>query len=211
MLSTIERAAIRRVVAGGTQSTNRAFQSIWHLQHVATSHIPRSGSVGRSYATATKAAPKPKTTKPTTTKSKTAKPKAAANKVAKKPAKKVARKKAVKKAKPKTRKPVKKILTEEQAKKVAVKDLKAKALSPPKQKPSTAWSVLVSEYVKEHAAAGSGSGMKEASSKYKILSPTELEVNRYILLFDFANKRSVVQPHRQPEQSCERTCSQAVD
>jgi hypothetical protein len=182
MLSTIGRAAVRRVVAGGAASTNRAFPSIWHLQHVGIYYDSKSSlkfhlSQGRSYATATKAAPKPKTTKPKTTKPK----KAVAKKVVKKPAKKVARKKAVKKPKPKPRKPAKKILTEEQARKVAVKDLKAKALSPPKQKPISAWTVLAAEYAKEHASSMPSTGWKDASAKYKGLGPAELEVNRSIL------------------------------
>jgi hypothetical protein len=186
MLSTIGRAAVRRVVAGGTQSTNRSFQSVWHLQHVGTSHNPKdsfshpkfSFSLGRLYTTATKVAPKSQTTK-----SKTARPKkAVAKKALKKPAKKAAKKKTVKKPAKKVakKKPVK-ALTEEQVKKVAVKELKAKALSLPKQKPYTAWAVLLSEHSKEHASSMRSTGLKDAAARLKSLSPAELEVNRSIL------------------------------
>lgn len=88
-------------------------------------------------------------------------------------------KKVVKKLKPKLRgRPAKKkILTEEEAKKVAVKDLKAKALILPKKLPHTAWTVLASEMSKANPTNPRvASGMVEASAKYKSLSPAELEV-----------------------------------
>jgi hypothetical protein len=180
MLSTIGRAAVRRVVAGAPQSTNKAFQSIWHLQHVGTLHNPKNGSglpqfssLGRSYATTAKVVSKPRTTKPTANPLK-AVAKKAAKKPVKKPVKKVAKKKAVKKP---VKKPAKKkILTEEQAEKLALKKLKAKALSFPKNKPHTAWGVLLSEYTKEHASTAYNTGFKDSAAKYKSLSPAELEV-----------------------------------
>jgi hypothetical protein len=183
MLSTIGRAAVRRVVAPGPQSTNGAFRSIWHLQNVGTFHNQKisstlqktSFSSGRTYATATKVAPKSKTT------TKTAKPKKpVAKKAVKKTVKKAAKKKkVVKKLKPKIkgRSPKKKILTEEEAKKVVVKDLKAKALILPKRLPRTAWTVLASEFSKANPTNPRvGTAMVEASAKYKSLSPAELEV-----------------------------------
>jgi len=180
MLSTIGRAAVRRVVARSPQSTNRAFQSIWHLHHVGASQNPSNtstrpnvpSSIARSFATATKAAPKTKTTKATTTKPK----KTATKKAVKKPTKK----KATPKPKPKVRKPVKKVLTEEQKQKVVLKELKAKALSPPKKKPQNAWTVLASQYAKENGPNMSSGGMKEAAAKYKSLSPEQLESYNHI-------------------------------
>jgi hypothetical protein len=180
MLSTIGRAAVRRVVAPGPQSTNSAFRSIWHLQNVGTFHNQKITSTlrktsfhpGRTYATATKVAPKSKTT----TKTATPKKKPVAKKAVKKVAKK---KKVVKKLKPKLkgRTPKKKILTEEEAKKVVVKDLKVKALTLPKKLPQTAWTVLASEMSKAKPTDPRVvSGMVEASAKYKSLSPAELEV-----------------------------------
>jgi len=184
MLSTIGRAAVRRVVAPGPQSTNSAFRSIWHLQNVGAFHNQKisstlrktSFSPGRTYTTATKVAPKSKTT------TKTAKPKKkpVAKKAVKKAVKKVAKKKkVVKKLKPKlkARPPKKKILTEEEAKKAVVKDLKAKALILPKRLPRTAWTVLATEFSKANPTNPRvASAMVEASAKYKSLSPAELEV-----------------------------------
>lgn len=182
MLSTVGRAAVRRVVAPGPQSTNSAFRSIWHLQYVGTFHNPKSSSalpktsfsLGRSYATATKVAPKPKKTTTKTVKPK----KAVAKKAVKKPLKKVAKKKkAVKKLKAKPRGRPKKVLTEEEAKKAVLKDLKAKALSLPKKLPQTAWVVFAAEESKANRTdPRGGSALVEAAAKYKSFSPTELEV-----------------------------------
>jgi hypothetical protein len=120
----------------------------------------------RTYATATKDAPKSKTT----TKSTKPKKKAVAKKAVKK-------KTVVKKLKPKPRARPKRILTEEEKKKVVVKDLKAKALTQPKQLPQTAWTVLASEVSKANPTNPRiASGMVAAAAKYKSLSPAELEV-----------------------------------
>ncbi|KAN0117406.1 hypothetical protein V8E51_003383 [Hyaloscypha variabilis] len=185
MLSTIGRAAIRRVVGRGPQSTNSALRSLWHLQYTGTFHDPNSSSalskssssLGRCYATATKAASKPKATT-----AKTAKP-AVAKKAVKKPVKKLAKKKVVKKLKAKPKGRPKKILTPEEAKKAAarqvVKEQKAKALSPPKNLPQTAWTVLASEWAKAHPE-GKPSPLIGASAKYKSLSPAELEQYNHV-------------------------------
>jgi len=93
--------------------------------------------------------------------------------------KKVAKKKSLKKPVKKAAKK-KKVLTEEQTEKLTVKALKAKALSLPKKKPQTAWSVLASEYTKEHASTAFGSGFKDAAAKYKGLSSAELESYNHI-------------------------------
>jgi hypothetical protein len=193
MLSTIGRAAIRRVVGRGPQSTNSALRSLWHLQYTGTFHDPNSSSalskssssLGRCYATATKAASKPKATT-----AKTAKPKkAVAKKAVKKPVKKLAKKKVVKKLKAKPKGRPKKILTPEEAKKAAarqvVKEQKAKALSPPKNLPQTAWTVLASEWAKAHPE-GKPSPLIGASAKYKSLSPAELEVRSFQRLIFFS-------------------------
>jgi hypothetical protein len=182
MLSTIGRAAIRRVVAPGRQSTNSALRALRHLQCIGTlqhaegsSALPRPSSYpGRSYATATKTASKSKSA---TTKTAKPKKKPSAKKVVKKPVKKVAKKKkVVKKLKAKPRGRPRKIPTEEEKKKAALKVLKATALSPPKQKPQTAWTVLAAESAKANPSAQLGSEMKAASTKYKSLTPAELEV-----------------------------------
>ena len=92
------------------------------------------------------------------------------------------KKKVAKKTKPKAKKPVKKVLTEEQKLKAALKDLKTKALSLPKGKPSTAWAVLLAEYVQANANGGNAASYSAAaSSKYKSLSADELEVRNNCL------------------------------
>jgi hypothetical protein len=173
MLSRITRAAIRRVVAGTAYpSTNRVYQSVWHLQHLNThkntekalSSTQFSCVSRRSLATAantTSTSPKPKSKK------------APAKRAVKKPAKKKAAAKPKAKAKPK-----KKVVTPEQKEKLKIKELKAVALSPPKTKPSTAWTVLLAEFVTEHATPGKQavSFAREAAAKYKALTPGELEV-----------------------------------
>ena len=183
MLSTIGRAAVRRVVGRGSQSTNSALRSLWHLQYVGTFPDPKSNStvakfsfsLGRDYATATRTAAKPRTTT-----TKTAKPKkAAAKKAVKKPVKKIAKKKkVVKKLKAKPKGRPKKILTPEEAQKATVKELKVKALSPPKPLSQTAWTVLASEWAKANPSA-KPSPFLGASAKYKSLSPAELEVRDF--------------------------------
>lgn len=185
MLSSIGRAAVRRVVAPGPQSTNSAFRSVWHLQHVGSFHHPKGSSaldkscfsLGRAYATATKAAPK---SKKTTTKS--AKPKnPVAKKAAKKPVKKTAtkkKKKAVKKLKSKSVGRPRKILTEEDKKKAVVKALKAQALAIPKKLPFTAWMVFNAEDARANpvSVANGGPRSADAANRYKSMSPAELEV-----------------------------------
>jgi hypothetical protein len=192
MLSSIGRAAVRRVVAPGPQSTNSAFRSVWHLQHVGSFHHPKGSSaldksclsLGRGYATATKAAPKSKTTttksKTTTTKSAKSK-KPVAKKAAKKPVKKTATKKrkTVKKLKSKpVGRPRTKIPTEEDKKKAVVKALKAQALAIPKKQPWTAWMVFNAEDSRANpvSVANAGPRMADAANRYKSMSPAELEV-----------------------------------
>ncbi|CZR61082.1 uncharacterized protein PAC_10978 [Phialocephala subalpina] len=198
MLSAIGRAAVKRVVAGGPQSTNRTFQTIWQLQRVALSQRADNDASQshpwlqskRSYVTASKAT---KTTKSKS--STTAKPRAKkgpAKKVVKKPLKRAA-KKTVKRGRPAlkkkpVKKPVKakKILTEEQKKKLAVKqeralikELKIKALTPPKQKPRTAWSIFVSKEL-ANTAGKPTERMGTLPDKYKAISPSELESLNHI-------------------------------
>lgn len=190
MLSTIGRAAVKRVVGGGTQSANQALRSIWHIQRVDSTQNPFNTSAGpqftlpirRPYATATKATPKLKSKK-TATK---AKPKAKKAAPKKKVVKKVVKKKTKAKAKPV--KKVKKVLTEEQKSKLAatkarahLKELKEQALSPPLHTSVSAWQVLLTEFSKRPQPAGQkgdiGSVSKEASAKFKSLTPAELEVS----------------------------------
>ncbi len=186
MLSSIGRAAVRRVVAPGPQSTNSALRSVWHLQHVGSFHHRNVGSaldkscfsLGRAYATAPEAAPKPK--KITTKSAKSKKP--VAQKAAKKPVKKTATKKKKKAAKKLKSKPVgrprTKILTDVDRKKAVVKALKAQALAIPKKLPWTAWMVFNGEDARAHpvSIANAGPRTTDAANRYKRMSPAELEV-----------------------------------
>ena len=92
-------------------------------------------------------------------------------------------------AKPKAR--VKKVLTEAQKAKLAetkakleLKALKATALlSPPKELPSSAWAVLVSEQMKEKSGQnfpGLANSIVDISTRYKNLDPSEREVRMII-------------------------------
>lgn len=183
MLSSIGRAAIRRVGAGAShQSTNRVLQSLWHLQRIDKSNnvdltstlLQFSFSVRRPYATTTQAT-KPKT------KTSTAKAKPKTQKAV---LKKAVKKKAAAKPKPKA-KPKKKVLTDEQKQKAELKALKATALTPPKGKPATAWTVLLSEMMKKGSVppGGTTSVAKEAAARYKSLTAEELEVRKEPQLF----------------------------
>jgi hypothetical protein len=185
MLSTIGRAAVRRVVAGGPQSTNRAFHSIWQVQRATLSKDGDDGLLfiyRRSYATATKAVAKPKSKSTTATKAKmTAKP--SAKKTATKKATKVAAKRAVKKpvkkkivAKPK--KPIRKVLTPEEKERKVITALKKQALSIPTRKPDSAWMVYIAEQLKkvDGTPGGLATKMPVICQAYKNLSPAELEV-----------------------------------
>lgn len=195
MLSDIGRAAIRKTgarVGTSNASTNRVFQSIWRLQRVDRSRKVDNAadrtqlplSLRRLYATTTKATqtavPKPKRVATTTTKVK--KPGKLPKKAVKKPAAKKPKKKAAIKPKPKPKKKIKKVITPEEKEKTSLKALKAAALSPPKQKPSTAWKVLVSEIAAEKAGSGGTASLwsKEAASKYRSLSPQELEEYNHV-------------------------------
>ncbi|KAH7403384.1 hypothetical protein BKA64DRAFT_668940 [Cadophora sp. MPI-SDFR-AT-0126] len=188
MLSSIGRASVRRVVARGPQSTNRTLQGLWQSQRVDTlrndnnaSTPPRfSFSLQRAYVTDAKVATKPKASKTTTTKPKTKKvAKNPVKKAVKKPAKKPVKKKAA--AKKPVKKP-KKVLSEAQKLRIEnskrlekLKALKEAALEAPKSKPSTAWTVILSELAKENAGAAAIATTPLAASKYKSLSAAELE------------------------------------
>jgi len=190
MLSNIGRAAIKRVGAGTSRSsTHSVVLSPWN-RWINGSSKAVNGFPGRTqfslllprlYATATKATQTPAPKKTSTAKAKTTKatPKKAA---AKKPAKKKVKKALAKKpkAKPKA-KPKKKVLTVEQQKRAEIRELKKTALSPPKGTPSSAWTVLWADFVKQRRA---GTSVKEvaleASAKYKSLTPAELEVYQCI-------------------------------
>lgn len=186
MLSTIGRAAVRRVVTPRPQSTNGTFRSLWYLHCAGTFHRAQGTSAvskssfypERSYATATKASSKPKST---TTKTAKLKKKPAVKKAVKKPLKKIAKKKKVLKKPVKKVVKKKKILSEEDAKKATVKALKAKALSIPKQKPAAAWTVFVAEYAAANPNVPLTAYATEAAAKYKSLTPPELEVIGLVL------------------------------
>ncbi|RDW88839.1 hypothetical protein BP6252_00871 [Coleophoma cylindrospora] len=188
MLSSIGRAAVRRVGAGVSRPaiTNNAARYLSQLQRVHSFKLSRDTSrnpqtslrARRSYATATDAA-KPKATKATA--KKTTKKTTTKKSVAKPKKKKVAAKK---KAAPK-----KKVLTEEQ--KAALKekksvqkskdDLKAlKATSlikeqPKNAAPGTAYMCLVKEMMSSRGTQPVTAMMAEAAKKWKSLSPSEIE------------------------------------
>jgi len=139
-------------------------------------------SFRRSYSTTTEITrvPATKAKKSTTAKAATRK-KAAPRKVAKKPAaKKVKKQKkvAVKpKQKPKPKTKPKKVLTIEQKARAELRVLKATALEPPANKPSSAWKVLLKEVGNDPSQSGKtvAAFSKAAATKYKSLSPEELE------------------------------------
>lgn len=173
MLSTIARAAIRRVGAGAIHpSTNRVFQSIWHLQSLRTydnadGTLPSTDAsfiLRRSLATVAKV--------PATS----SKPKA--KKAPKKNATKKLKKKVASKPKSAIGRP-KKVLTKEEETKLRIRSLKKVALSVPKMKPSRPWLVFIVEYIAEnHTGQQQSLGLlsKAASAKFKSLSPSEVEV-----------------------------------
>lgn len=191
MLSTIGKAAIRRVGAGaGASHSRRVAQCTWQLQRLSVSqnsaqtesshNLQFSLPHGRSYVTATKTVTKPRAKKAATTTKKPAAKKVAAKKPA---AKKPKKKKVVAK-----KKPIKKVLTEEQLArrkekedKTKIKELKALALlDEPKSLPSTAWRIVFGEGVPAQIAAAGETDLKAASAqlvqKYKNLSASEREV-----------------------------------
>ncbi|KAF4636938.1 hypothetical protein G7Y89_g1145 [Cudoniella acicularis] len=185
MLFSIGRVAVRRGAQHSGASTNRAIRMVWLLHRVnsrsSTNSFHASPRFGircsRSFATTTKTVPKPKAKSTTSTKDKST---TKVKKPAKKIAKKVAKKKVVKKPAPKVKKPVKKVLTEAEQEKATLKALKQKVLSPPALLPHSAWSVLLSETVRELVTKGAESGAftaatKSAAARYKSLSPQELE------------------------------------
>ncbi|TAQ88506.1 hypothetical protein B7494_g3130 [Chlorociboria aeruginascens] len=190
MLSSIGRAAIRRVGAGTWHaSTNRGLQSIWQLLRVDSStntdnaslQAGFSSSLQRAYATVTQStlSKKRTTAKPKTTE-------AGAKKVVKKAVKKkpASKKKvaAKKKPKPQARPRPKKILSDEEKLKAKAKEWKTVALlSEPKKKTTAVWNLVLQDTMR--AAKRDGDDPKsvfkataaEASTKFKSLSPEEIE------------------------------------
>lgn len=215
MLTNIGRAAVRRVGAGGSHaSTNRGFQGIWRL-HSTHAHSNVNNASDRTqfplltrrlYATTTKVtqttAPRAKRVATTKAIAAKAKPKKAVKKPAvKKPKKRVASKP---KPKPKRKVKAKKVISPEQKAKADIKALKVTALSPPKAKPSTAWTVLVNELGTEQAGTGKSatSFSKEAATKYRSLSPEQLEVCEQFYLSASVTDMLIligVQPCSKPE------------
>ena len=148
-------------------------------------HTGRTTSTRKTPTTsATKAAkvPKAKTTTPKAlpkAKSK-AKPRARAKPKTKSKTKSKKKAKAKSKAKPKPKK--RKVLTEKQKEQKAIRaqrdkiaELKETALTPPHGTPWTAWTVFVDEMTKRENL-GVIKAVKEASPKFKQLSPEQLEV-----------------------------------
>jgi len=183
MLSTIGRAAIRRVGAGANaSSTNRVLQSGWHLQRLDRSQNAENAfhanfvPLARQYVTASKTT---QTKKPRAKAASNSgpKPKSKLKRAPKAPAKKAPKKKVAKKVVKKKAKVVKKkVLTPEQQTRQKIRELKKVALSAPTRKPETAWMVMLDETRSGAAPGESQTVMKTASAKYKSLSPEELQV-----------------------------------
>jgi uncharacterized membrane protein YqiK len=208
MLSTIGRAAIRRVGAGASHAQQgRVGELTWQLQRVCIARSSyeasdahstrRSGvtySTRRSYAAAAKS-PGPPRAKKTTTKAKSTTTKKTASGSAKKA---TTRKAAKPKKKVAAKRPAKKELTAEQVAKRAevkakaqIKELKAAALlSGPKTLPASAWAVVFAEDVKHKKSemgtsfAGVTNIVKEAATRYKNLDSAEREVRSLIMFFE---------------------------
>ncbi|KAF1968382.1 hypothetical protein BU23DRAFT_514896 [Bimuria novae-zelandiae CBS 107.79] len=146
----------------------------------AIAHAFRSTILEGRRAYATKSA-----TQPTTRVKKAVKKAVAKTAAPKKPTKKPAAKKAVpkkpaakkKKAAPKkaARRP-KKVLTAEEKEAATIKDLKKRALRPPKPSFFSAWSAFAAEALRGAAGLeGAQGAMRDASAKYKELTPAERE------------------------------------
>ena len=209
------------------KSINGVYQNISHLQRVAKYNNVGSSftlrqfsfSIVRSNATATLQA-KARTAKPrTNTTTSTAKPRTK-RAAPKNPVKNAVKRKRA--AKPKLKaKPKKKVLTPKQKERAAkqkqtteLKALKAMALTPPKGKPASVWSVVLQEMTSKSAGQKDlGSLSKEASAKYKSLTAGELEVNfelPQLLVTTTNHVISALQPVSQPEQDGERDCLQEI-
>jgi hypothetical protein len=206
MLSSVGRTAIRRIGAGQSHaSAVRVGEWTWQVQRVRIALSPYDAteahsrpdarlahSLRRSYVTVSKTTSKPHTKKatPAGTPATTGKSsRGSAKKANAKPKAKSKKKKFA--VKPKTR--VKKVLTEAQKAKRAeikakleLKALKATALlSPPKELPSSAWAVLVSEKMKEKSGQsfpGLAKSIADISTRYKNLDPSEREVRMIIFI-----------------------------
>jgi hypothetical protein len=192
MLSLIGRAAIRRVGGGASHqsTTNTVLQSLAYLQRVedrpytveSSFALRQFSSFLRSYATATATNSKTRTPTAANAKPKTKKaaPKKAAGKTLK--TKPKSKKKVLATPKPKA-KSIKKDLTDEQKAEAAkqkerasLKALKTAALTPPKGKPASPWSVIVAEAVTKENTGELVSQVKKAAVKYRSLTTEELEV-----------------------------------
>jgi hypothetical protein len=71
--------------------------------------------------------------------------------------------------------------------KLKLKTLKATALSPPKELPSSAWAVLVSELMKEKSGQsfpGISKSIVDISTRYKNLDSSEREVRMIISIWN---------------------------
>ena len=183
MLSTIGRAAIRRVGAGANaSSTNRVLQSGWHLQRLDTSKGSDNAThaqfllLARQYATASKTTQTSKPRARVSTKP-GPKPKSKLKRAPKAPAKKAPKKKVAKKVVKKKVKAIKKkVVTPEQRTRQKIRELKKVALSPPTRKAETAWMVVLDEARATAAPGENRTVMKTASAKYKSLLAEELQV-----------------------------------
>lgn len=170
----------------------------------------------RSYATKPVSRPKAHTGRTTTAAKKA--PTTSKTKAAKKPAvkktspkaKPTAKSKAKPRIKPKPKagkkpkpkpKP-KKVLTEAQKKAATIKELKVTALTTPHSRPFTAWTVLAAESQGASTTGSLTSKMKEASAKFKNLSPEQLEVGSISIdLIHNSHSRSLaLQPHCESKQ-----------
>ena len=92
----------------------------------------------------------------------------------------------------KAKKPKKPKLTPEEKNRVEIKALKEKALTPPKNLPVSAWTVLLSERQKKDKTSvlqSKGSVAQTCAVQYKSFTPEEREVRSHQILF--INKRLI--------------------
>ena len=181
--------------ASRSTTNHQPVPSVWNFQRVGFPKDSENALVEASvyfpsrrlYSTASKIPANPKEKTPTTT-SKTSEA-SKTSKSTKKASTKKPTKKAKRKVAPKPKRPTKKILTAEEKEKLAttkasraLRDLKVTALKPPKAKPFTAWMVIQTEYSKKEDGGVVKTIMeaaKQASLKYRSLTPSEIEVRKF--------------------------------
>ena len=157
----------RHYATAGTTSETRATV----VKKRATAE--KASTAGKPKSSGSKGAASPRKGKSARAKRKTA------TKTKAKAATKPKRKSAAAKSKPKkvVKKTPAKELTDEEKTAKKIRELKKLALKSPSGPPTTAWTMVVAEVMNKNiGGAAARGGMKNASEKYKTLSPAEQEV-----------------------------------